>query len=162
MKEIAMFKNIVWATDGSAAASAALPCVESLAEADGASVVVVHAVETFVTGYSHGLPVYGDTEEVKSRIARQVEDLRSKGVPVDATIVHAGRNRPADLIADTARTVKADVIVLGSRGHTALGGLLVGSVTQRVIHIAPCPVLVVPAPPHDEDREVATAEAATA
>jgi len=37
--------------------------------------------------------------------------------------------------------------VTGTRGHTALAGVIVGSVAQRLLHVAPCPVLVVP-PPH--------------
>ena len=35
--------------------------------------------------------------------------------------------------------------MVGTRGHTPLGGMLLGSVTQRLLHIAPCPVLAVPA-----------------
>jgi nucleotide-binding universal stress UspA family protein len=43
-----------------------------------------------------------------------------------------------------AQTHDADAIVVGTRGHTALTGLLVGSVPQRLLHIAPCPVITVP------------------
>jgi nucleotide-binding universal stress UspA family protein len=39
---------------------------------------------------------------------------------------------------------ESDAIVVGTRGHTPIAGLLVGSVTQRLLHIAPCPVIVVP------------------
>ena len=49
------------------------------------------------------------------------------------------------MISDAAREVGADLIVVGTRGHTAIAGLLLGSVTQRLLHIAPCPVLSVPA-----------------
>ena len=48
------------------------------------------------------------------------------------------------MIADAAREVDADVIVVGTRGHAPIAGLLLGSVTQRLLHIAPCPVLSVP------------------
>jgi nucleotide-binding universal stress UspA family protein len=54
-------------------------------------------------------------------------------------------SRPAHEVANTAREVGADLIVVGTRGRTAIGGLLLGSVTNRLLHIAPCPVLVVPA-----------------
>jgi nucleotide-binding universal stress UspA family protein len=67
----------------------------------------------------------------------------------------------AQMIADAARDFRADVIVVGTRGHTAIGGLLLGSVTQRLLHIATCPVLAIPAKitieePERELEEVAS------
>ena len=48
------------------------------------------------------------------------------------------------MIGAAAANEEADVIVTGSRGHTALAGVFLGSVAQRLLHVAPCPVLVVP------------------
>jgi hypothetical protein len=53
--------------------------------------------------------------------------------------------QPAHEIADVAREVGADLIVIGTRGHTPIAGLSLGSVTLRLLHVAPCPVLAVPA-----------------
>jgi nucleotide-binding universal stress UspA family protein len=55
---------------------------------------------------------------------------------------------PAHVIADIAKNNGSDLIVLGTRGHSAVAGLLLGSVTQRLLHIAPCPVLAVPPASH--------------
>ncbi|HVC41589.1 MAG TPA: universal stress protein [Candidatus Saccharimonadales bacterium] len=52
---------------------------------------------------------------------------------------------PAHAIADAASAAGADLIVLGSVGSGPLKGLLLGSVAHRLLQIAPCPVLVVPA-----------------
>lgn len=48
------------------------------------------------------------------------------------------------MIAERARELGADAIVVGTRGHGPVAGLLLGSVTQRLLHIAECPVLAVP------------------
>jgi len=59
--------------------------------------------------------------------------------------VMAGGSGVAHAIADIAEKSKGDLIVAGTRGHSLIEGLLVGSVTQRLLHIAKQPVLVVPA-----------------
>jgi nucleotide-binding universal stress UspA family protein len=50
---------------------------------------------------------------------------------------------PAPVIAEEARDRGADLIVAGTRGHGRIVGLVIGSVAQSLLHLAPCPVLVV-------------------
>jgi nucleotide-binding universal stress UspA family protein len=144
-KEHLMFKKIIWATDGSASAYRALPYARSLAQQEGGSIVVVHAVETYGGSRAAGLPLFVEEEETRARVDRQVAELQADGFDAALKIVTGFGVRAAHAIADAAEEVGADVIVTGTRGHTALGGLLLGSVTQRLLHIAPCPVLAVPA-----------------
>jgi nucleotide-binding universal stress UspA family protein len=73
---------------------------------------------------------------------------------------HAGG--AAHRIAEAAQEAEADLIVVGTRGHTAFAGLLLGSVTQRLLHVAPCPVLAIPGSGHSDKAEGSEAEAATA
>jgi nucleotide-binding universal stress UspA family protein len=139
-----MFKTIMWATDGSENADRALPYVEGLGSSEGARLVVFHVEETFAAHLAAGLPLRADEEDVKAKVQRQAADLAAKGIAAEAKIEAAGPAGAAHLIADAARSEGADVLVVSTRGHTALAGLLVGSVTQRLLHISPCPVLSVP------------------
>jgi nucleotide-binding universal stress UspA family protein len=139
-----MFTTIVWATDGSAAADAALPFAKALAAAGHGKLVAVFVEEHFV-GRASAYPVLADSDECRAKIRGQVEEARKQGLDATFTIVPGLAPGAPHMIADTARELGADAIVVGTRGHGPVAGLLVGSVTQRLLHIAPCPVLVVPA-----------------
>jgi len=113
------------------------------AEAEG-ELLVAHCEEFIPPGPRSGrYPLYVDEDELKAKIKRQVDDLAAAGANATLQIVPTSAWGAAHAIADVARDAHADVIVVGTRGHTALGGLLVGSVTQRLLQIAPCPVLAV-------------------
>jgi nucleotide-binding universal stress UspA family protein len=142
-----MFKSIVWANDGSDAALGALPLVKELAQAGGATVKLVHVVERVEGAGAVGLPRRADEGEVQAELRRLVVDLERDGVSASLEIRGDVGVRPAHEVATLARELHADLIVVGTRGHTAIGGLLLGSVTNRLLHISPCPVLVVPPAP---------------
>lgn len=72
-------------------------------------------------------------------------DTQSVGIATTFTLVTGLTGHAGDKIADVARETGADLIVVGSHGHSAVAGLLLGSVTQKLLHVAPCPVLAIPA-----------------
>ena len=139
-----MFKNVIWATDGSEAADHALPYAKELLAPAG-TLYVVHAEEHFYGGRSGGYPVLADEEDLKAKIRSQVSELRSTGLDVSLEIVLGHPGQSAHAILEFAREHDADVIVVGTRGLGPVHGLLVGSVTHRLLHTAVCPVFAVPA-----------------
>jgi nucleotide-binding universal stress UspA family protein len=140
-----MFKSIVWATDGSEHADRALPYVKGLARAEGATIAIVHVVERIEGGGAVGLPRRADEAEIQAQLDKMAAELSEEGFSVSLVIRGDVGARPAHEVVDVAREAGADLIVLGSRGLSAIGGLLLGSVAHRLLHLAPCPVLVVPA-----------------
>ena len=139
-----MFKKIVWATDGSENADRALAYAKSLASAEGATLTVVHIVQKIATSGDKALAWYANEEDVEAKANETVSELSDEGLNATLKIVTHVGPQPAHEIADIAREEEADLIVVGTRGHAAIAGLLLGSVTQRLLHVAPCPVLVVP------------------
>src|SRR5262245_7147095 len=139
-----MFRTVVWATDGSDSANAALPYARSRVADDG-RIVAVHCKELFEWGRVAGQPLLADEDELEAEIRAQLAELRDAGEEIELEIVPGAAGRAAQVVADVALMLDADIIVVGTRGHSPIAGVLVGSVTQRLLHLATCPILAVPA-----------------
>lgn len=155
-----MFKTVLWATDGSETAARALPYALGLAEPDNAKLVVAHVRENFV-GRAAGFPVLADESELREQIGQQVEDLLSGGLDATFIVRTCTAGHAARTIAEIAEEVGADLIVVGTHGYGRVAGLLLGSVTQGLLHAGVCPVLAVPtgAPVEASEHELETSTA---
>ena len=138
-----MFRTILWATDGSPTAARALPFALDLAHDHETKLVVAHAREIFV-GRGGGYPVLADEGELRDEIARQVDELRSDGLDATYVVRTCTSGHAAATIAEIAEEFGADLIVVGTHGYGRVAGLLLGSVTQGLLHAGTCPVLAVP------------------
>jgi nucleotide-binding universal stress UspA family protein len=138
-----VFKTIVLAVDGSESSDRAVAYAGDLARESGGRIVAVH-IKEMIAGRFAG-PAHVDEDELQGKIRRQIKELTDSGISATLEMHSTMTGGPAPVVAETAAREKADVIVAGTRGHTALAGLIVGSVAQRLLHLAPCPVLVVPA-----------------
>jgi nucleotide-binding universal stress UspA family protein len=148
-----MFKTVLWATDGSDTAALALPYALALAEPGKAKLVAVHVNEVFSGGRGAGYPVFADETELREQIAVQVEKLQESGVDVTFVVRTCNGGHAARTIAEVAKEVGADLIVVGTHGYGRVANILAGSVTQRLIHAGVCPVLAIPTGPPAETPE---------
>jgi nucleotide-binding universal stress UspA family protein len=140
-----MFTKVIWATDGSEHADRAMPYAVQGAQADGAELHVVHVVEKLVGTRVGGMDALVDEDEIKAKVSRQAKAITAEdGVKTSVRVVAALGNHVADRIAEIAQDAGADLIVVGTRGHGALGSFVLGGVTQRLLHVSSCPVLSVP------------------
>lgn len=80
------------------------------------------------------------TEDAKNILKAYTARLDAAKVTYRESIVGG---RPGEVIADVAKAEACDLIVMGSKGKSDLEGLLLGSVTHKVLHTSHCPVLVV-------------------
>jgi nucleotide-binding universal stress UspA family protein len=139
-----MFETVVLALDGSESSDRALECATALAQQHSSSVRVVHVVELSVGRGGGRAPL--NEKDIQAKVEGQVQALSAAGVKAEFEMHTVPAGGPAHVIADVAEGAKADLIVTGTRGHTAVVGMLLGSVPQRLLHLAHCPVLIVPQP----------------
>ena len=156
-----MFQRILVAIDPSPISDRAFDSALSLAKATGASLAILHVLDIFDPDSPRQslLPIEGFSRKVDAQIQRdysqrwteyvsQRETLLNQkraiaqetGVP--AEIFHA-YGRPETVICNMAQTQRVDVILVGSRGRKGLNEMLLGSVSNYVMHHAPCSVMVV-------------------
>ncbi|HEV8453092.1 MAG TPA: universal stress protein [Gaiellales bacterium] len=157
-----MFKKILLGLDGSPESARALDLATKIAAEDSAHIEVVHVREYMIAGRAGMQTTRANEEDLEAIVRKQVDELAGGGTDVSLTVVSSTTGGPAHALADQAGDSRADVIIVGTRGHTGLAGLLLGSVTQRLLHISPCPVMAVPAPvgaKHGAERSESAAPA---
>ena len=163
-----VLKQIVVATDFGEAAKAALNYGRELARTFGASLDVLHVCDNVI---ARGLGVDGFTvdyttlqRELDAAARKQLDALLDEE---DRTMLHAKpvlvtSSTPAGAIVEHAQRSNADLILMGTHGRGAVAHLLMGSVAERVVRVAPCPVLTVRHPEREfllPDALVAVARA---
>lgn len=135
-------KRILIATDGSQGAGTALEQGFELAQDVGASVTVVYVRHSPTSIL--GAPYYQDMISEEARHARGViADAKLYATRYDVEVAYeAVEGDPVDTILELARARDVDLIVVGSRGLGAVRGLVLGSVSNAILHQADRPVLV--------------------
>ncbi len=154
MKTDRLIRTIVFATDFSSCADRAYQYALRIASEWGASISALHVVE-FPPGMDPEYPVNQlYLENLRKELDQQVATLVERAGQVGLMIVkREALGIPSVEINNLARTLEADLIVVGTHGRTGLQHVLLGSTAERVIAGAPCPVLAVrEAKPASEDR----------
>jgi nucleotide-binding universal stress UspA family protein len=136
-----MFDRIVLAIDGSEPSRRAQEAAAKLAGLAGSDVLVLHVRELDPMGRAGPISLERPSEAA-DLVTRVVAELLAHGINARGQAFAAISGHIAPQIIETAKTENADLIVLGTRGHSDFAALLVGSVAHKVIHHAHCPVLV--------------------
>lgn len=144
--------KVLLGVDSSAHSRATVSCVCGMQWPKGTCVLVVSAVEPtepqfapepHVLASAAGALSVLEADHVKTHedlVARTEEALRGAGLE---TLGRVTLGDPRHVLVDAARSEGADLVVVGSHGHSGLGRLLMGSVASHVVTHAPCNVLVV-------------------
>jgi nucleotide-binding universal stress UspA family protein len=143
------FEHILVPVDFSDSSHHALEHAMQLARVTGAGLHLLHSYPVspgIATPYGPALPdvVF---ESIRLGAERKLAEVRARvereGLRATA---HLTAESPAFAISDAAKELGADLIVMGTRGLSGLKHVLLGSVAERTVRTAPCPVLTVPPP----------------
>jgi len=138
-------KKILVPTDFSASARAAVDYAVDLAHKFDAQVTLIHAYQTPAYLLPEGSILAGSDMivDIMNRAAEALADARrglEGKVPVETLLVEG---LPFIQVVNAAREGNFDLIVMGTHGRTGIRHVLLGSVAERVVRTAPCPVLTV-------------------
>jgi len=140
-------KTILVPCDFSEYAERAYAWAIGLAEKWGAKIILVHAAQLFTSlGYPESVYLL-DLKKMEDEILADAEKrlrefVAKKGASPAVVETRAVTGDPFWEICQTAEKEHADLIVMGSHGRTGFAHVLLGSVAERVVRHAPCPVLV--------------------
>jgi nucleotide-binding universal stress UspA family protein len=138
-----VYKKILIAYDGSAHSQRALDCAQDLAQRYAAQLILVHAFHPIPKEW--GSPLLEEAEAHAIREGKKIiQEAQSKlGGTSLQVVTEVLEGPPAGAILRVAETRECDLIVMGSRGLGELTAVLLGSVSERVVHHSTIPVLIV-------------------
>jgi len=138
-----MFNCIVFATDGSVHSQRALDYARDLTRLHDATLYLVHVyhkVSDLLGTQEYDAILEHRISAGKKIIEKAGKEFEKAGITYHVELLESPM---AEAIINVAETRGADLIIIGARGLSSLEGLLLGSVSQKVIHHASCPVLVI-------------------
>ena len=148
-------KKILFPTDFSEYSNHALKYAMALAESFKAKLLVLHVCEHPIAGsgieaYHFAVPEYVIDLEQRERKALDglIAELREKHLGLDVEPVFIVGKAYHEIVK-TAKESQADVITMATHGSRGLSHLVFGSTAEKVVRLAPCPVLTVKHPEHD-------------
>jgi nucleotide-binding universal stress UspA family protein len=135
-------KEILYTTDFSEAAKEAFAMAASFAKKFGARLFVLHSIEDDSADFYQGLGIGGDN--LKTQVEEYLKNHVSALAGADAvTSYHVTEGRSETEIVKFIEDNSVDLVAIATQGHAGLQEDLLGSTTDRVIRLAPCPVLAV-------------------
>lgn len=146
--------NVLVATDFGDASASALAYGREFARTFGARLHVLHVVENpmiWVGPEAAGVDLVQMQRDLEAAAQKQFDRLITEEDRQQlraVTVIRTGR-APALEIASQARLAGIDIIIMGTHGRSAVSHMLMGSVAEKVVRIAPCPVLTVRHPEHE-------------
>lgn len=143
-------QNFMVAVDGSDASNRAIDAASELAKNANGTLTVVSAAAPLTSEQLAALRrLDSEIPDATDVLARQVlRDAEQRaawtGLPRERIRGVFRWDDPAQTIIDCIMSEKVDAVVVGRRGRSQLAGLLLGSVSQKLATLSPCPVIVVP------------------
>ncbi len=147
-----MFKTILVPTDGSALAMSAVDIACDLGGKYASTIIFLHVVSVAATDLPAELRTWAEVERyhlgaadllrsfAEQILERAADRARAAGLASFETEIDFGS--PAARIVDWVRDRDIELVVMGTRGLGDVGSLLLGSVSHKVVHHAPCPCLL--------------------
>jgi nucleotide-binding universal stress UspA family protein len=147
---MALLQQLLVPLDGSPTSVKALETAIELARLTRARLRLLYVIDelNYVNGFETAKAYYEETlpfmqTEGEKLLAQMRRLATAKGVVCDSLLIESGAGRLCDVVAEQARQVHADMIVLGSHGRRGLGRVLMGSDAEQIVRHSPVPVLVV-------------------
>ena len=147
-----MFKNILCPVDFSKYSDIIVNYALALAEPFGSHIYLVHSIETllpdpeYTTAFIDFERLYDDLQKNAQKQLGKIEKrFEEKHIPVSSNVV---MGKPFIEIIKYAKSIPADLIIIGTHGASALSHILFGSTADKVVRKSPCPVLTLKHPDH--------------